>query len=421
MARRPRILFVAEAATLAHVTRPLVLARSLDRPGYDIHFACAEGYGFCLEGQGFTRWTIDSAPSEAFLRALALGTPLYDSKKLAAYVPDDLRLLDEVRPDLVVGDFRLSLSVSAAHRGVRYASITNAHWSPYSTVRRFPLPEHPLVRVFGVTLAEMGFQWLQPAIFAHHARPTNAMRRKYGLLPLGSLGHVYTHGDFTLYADVPSLGPTTGLPVNHRYLGPVLWSPDVPRPPWWDEVGKTRACVYVTLGSSGQVAVLPRVLDALAMLPVDVLVATAGRTALPSLPSNAWVADYLPGIEAAKRSSFIVANGGSPTVYQALAAGVPVLGIASNMDQYLMMASVVRAGAGLLLRAGRATSGNVFHAASRLIDEPSFRTAAKAISNEIAQYDAGSRFAQFVDALFPGSRDPGDANAATTDASSRTG
>lgn len=400
MTRRPRILFVAEAATLAHVTRPLVLARSLDPLSYDVHFACADGYGFCLEGHDFTRWTIDSAPSEAFLRALALGTPLYTSRKLANYVPDDLRLLDEVQPDLVVGDFRLSLSVSAAHRGVPYASITNAHWSPYSTERRFPLPEHPFVRVFGVTLAKFGFQWLQPAIFAHHARPMNAMRRKHGLSALGSLGHVYTHGDFTLYADIPSIGTTAALPLNHRYLGPVLWSPNVPRPPWWNDVGITRPCVYVTFGSSGQVAVLPRVLDALAMLPVDVLVATASRTAQPSLPSNAWVADYLPGMEAANRSAFIVANGGSPTAYQALAAGVPVLGIASNMDQYLMMGSVVRAGAGLLLRAGRTTSGNVLHAASRLLDEPSFRTAAVGLSNEIAQYDAGSRFAQFVDELF---------------------
>lgn len=40
VARRQRILFVGEAATLAHVVRPFVLARSLDPSRYEVHFAC---------------------------------------------------------------------------------------------------------------------------------------------------------------------------------------------------------------------------------------------------------------------------------------------------------------------------------------------------------------------------------------------
>jgi len=398
-APRPRILFVAETATLAHVARPLVLARALDAARYEVHFACGDGFDAFIERIDFPRWRIHSAGSESFLRALALGTPLYDARKLATYVPEDLRLLDEVSPDLVVGDFRLSLSISTALRQVRYATITNAHWSPYSGIRRFPLPEHPLTAVLGVSLAQAAFNALRPAIFAYHARPTNVMRRRHGLPPLGSLAHVYTAADFTLYADVPSISPTVVLPSHHRYLGPVLWSPDVAAPSWWNDVGK-RDCVYVTLGSSGRAALLPDVLEALSALPVDVLAATAGRVAPAAMPSNAWVTDYLPGTAAAKRSVLVVANGGSPTVYQALAAGVPVLGIASNMDQYLTMSGVVRAGAGLSLRAGKASVAAIRSAARRLIDEPSFTTAARRVGEEIARYDAPSRFAAFVDEVF---------------------
>ena len=36
---KPRILFVAEAVTLAHVARPAVLAQSLDRDVYEVFFA----------------------------------------------------------------------------------------------------------------------------------------------------------------------------------------------------------------------------------------------------------------------------------------------------------------------------------------------------------------------------------------------
>lgn len=43
-ARRRRILFVAEAVTLAHVVRPFALAQSLDPSRYEVHFACDPRY-----------------------------------------------------------------------------------------------------------------------------------------------------------------------------------------------------------------------------------------------------------------------------------------------------------------------------------------------------------------------------------------
>lgn len=68
-------------------------------------------------------------------------------------------------------------------------------------------------------------------------------------------------------------------------------------------------------------------LNALADLPVTVIAATAGRNHLKNVPANAFVADYLPGEAAAARSAVVLCNGGSPTTQQALAAGVPVIGL----------------------------------------------------------------------------------------------
>src|SRR5207247_2269556 len=137
-------------------------------------------------------------------------------------------------------------------------------------------------------------------------------------------------GDYTLLADLPSLVPGAALPANHRYLGPILWSPPVALPPWWHTVDDHKPVIYVTLGSSGQVELLPIVVETLGELPVTALVATAGRMELTAVPDNVRVASYLPGSAAAERSALVLCNGGSPTSYQALAAGVPVLGIASN-------------------------------------------------------------------------------------------
>ena len=49
--------------------------------------------------------------------------------------------------------------------------------------------------------------------------------------------------------------------------------------------------------------------------------------------------DYLPGIDAAARFNLVICNDGNPTAQGALAAGVPVLEIACNMDQFLNMAA----------------------------------------------------------------------------------
>jgi hypothetical protein len=61
----------------------------------------------------------------------------------------------------------------------------------------------------------------------------------------------------------------------------------------------------------------------------------------------------LPGLDAARRSRLVICNGGSPTSQQALAAGVPIIGLATNLDQFLNMAAIESAGAGVVLRADR--------------------------------------------------------------------
>ena len=396
MADRKRVLFVAEAVTLAHVARPTILARALDRERFEIHFACAPGSEFVYRDAGFITHTIHSIPAAQFRDALAKGDPLYDYATLDRYRKEDLELLDRVKPDFVVGDFRLSLAVSAAQAKVPYANITNAHWSPYAPPF-YPLPEHPMIKVFGVAVSEVLFKLARPAVFAFHARALNRLRRDHGLSPLGSLRAVYTEADHTLYGDVPGLIPTTDLPPNHHYIGPLNWSPDIPRPDWWDRLPKDSPKVYVTFGSSGQVELLPGLVAALADLAPVILVATAGRCDATQFGDGVWAADYLPGSEAIRRCDLVVCNGGSAQVYQSLAEGVPVLGIASNMDQYSTMGYVERQGSGILMRAGRCNAAAVASEARRLLAEPGFKAAARAMATEFASYDPAAILTDLID------------------------
>jgi UDP:flavonoid glycosyltransferase YjiC (YdhE family) len=401
MPARLRILFVAEAVTLAQVVRLVTLARALDPERYDVHFAAARFDELIFAGTTFHRHPIFSLSPQVIDARVASGRRLYGRRTLARYIRDEQALFATVRPHLVVGDLRLSLAVSTAIDRIPYASLINAYWSPHAVHGGFPLPDHPIVRLLGVRLAERYFPRALPWVFRHFARPVNALRRAHRLPELGSLPEVLNAGDHILFPDVPLLAPIRGTPEAARpplFLGPVLWSPPVALPPWWERLDPCRPTLYVTMGSSGRVQRLPLVIEVAARLGFQVLVATAGRGGLPAtLPPHVHAADFLPGALAARRSVAVVSNGGSTTGYQALSQGRPVLGIASNLDQHLAMNGIQRAGAGLLLRAGTLDAAQLEGALTHLLRQPSFSIQARALGEEFSRWNSAANFQAFID------------------------
>lgn len=388
-AERLKVLMFAEAVTLAHVARPLCLATALDPSRYDVTVACDPRYArFVQSAESGKRWRylpLHSIPSERFVRALARGTPVYDSATLAAYAEQDNALIRAVRPDVVVGDFRLSLSVSARLLKCPYLAISNAYWSP-DYAGGFPLPVLPMTRLLPLWMAQPLFDFFRPLAFVGHCRPMNQLRMQHGMSSLGhDLRRVYTDADHLLLADSPGLFPVSLDADRHSYLGPLLWSPQMVLPSWWQELREDQPIVYVSLGSSGSTKVLARVLAALAGLPLQVVASTAGAPLPDKVPANTQVADYLPGDVATARANLVICNGGSLTVQQALMAGVPVVGVASNMDQFMNMAPVHAAGAGITLRADRITTASVRKACENLLDHSLGRAAAQRMGQQMAQ------------------------------------
>jgi UDP:flavonoid glycosyltransferase YjiC (YdhE family) len=144
--------------------------------------------------------------------------------------------------------------------------------------------------------------------------------------------------------------------------------------------------------------VLPTVLAGLDGLPVQGVLATAGRAA-PQLPANFVATDYVPGEVIAAQARFVVNNGGSATGYQALAAGVPLLGIPSNLDQYLSMQVITQRGAGITLRSGGLHRDEVRRAALQLLDAPQMKQSAVELARDFARYDCHTRFQGWLDQL----------------------
>jgi UDP:flavonoid glycosyltransferase YjiC (YdhE family) len=387
---------------MAHFARAAVLAESLDPSEWDVHFWTPERYHRHLDPKIVARGDLRTLDPDRFLELLARGAVLYSSETLFRYVLDDLAILDEARPDLVIGDFRLSLSVSAPVAGVRFGSIFNAYWSPGYRQPAI-IPDLPLARVVSPALLAPVFDLVRPLVYAYHARPLNEVRRAYGLVPLRyDVRDVYTAGDLVLYPDVPELVPVDPLPPHHHFIGTCPFRPRIPDPPFWDRVmASPRPKVFVALGSSGPLAALPAVLEALAGLPVEVVLATSGR-GMGSLPPNVHAAELFPYERTAARCAAVVSHGGSSGIYPALAAGAPMLAILANVDTHLSATMLERSGAGISLRLDEASPAAVRAALERLLSEPGFKERAASAAELVARHDTRAIFPRLLRRYFEG-------------------
>jgi UDP:flavonoid glycosyltransferase YjiC (YdhE family) len=414
---RRRILFVAENVTLAQCVRLVTLGRALDHRLYEVHFACSEFPELVFAGTNFVQHRITSLSPEAATRALEAGQRLYEKADLLRYIDAERRLMEAVEPALVIGDFRLSLSTSAELMGVPSAVLINAYWSPFARRSAFPVPDHPIIGWLGESLTQKYFPQAIPHVFRHFAKPLDAARARHGLGPVGGLLEMLTHGDHTLYPDDPWLTPVDGAPSSHRYLGPVLWQPewqpdlDQAGPPpsappvsssspgagdLWYGLDPSRPRLYVTLGSSGALRLVPMVVEALAHLPVVAVIATAGRIDLGALPPNLVARPFVRGADLARTAQLVIFNGGSTTGYQALSQGTKVLGLPSNFDQYLAMDAIERAGAGLSIKARQASSELVRRTVERALLDGALEAGARSVAEHFAQHDSAAIFRRFV-------------------------
>lgn len=399
MTERMRVLFFAEPATLAHVVRPVVLARSLDRTRHEVSIATGADFRSHVEAAGLQVRDLWCIGTRAYLAAVSAGRPVFPYDVLERYVEDDLRAIEEANPDVIVGDFRLSLAVSARLVRIPYLAISNAYWSPLAQAQ-FEIPVHAATRLLGVGFSNRVFGLLRPLIFAHHSLPMHRLRRKHGMPSLGfDLLRAFTEGDVTLFADVPELVPTADAGNGGRYLyiGPITWAPEGAVPPSLADASDPRPLVYVALGSSGDSRLLHEIANGVASAGCRVVVAAAGPIRHDDFGAGLVVVQgMLPGNELAAIARLVICNGGSPAVHQSLQQGTPVLGLPANLDQMLNMHFVTRSGAGLALRADRVSASRIGEIVQRMLHDASFRERAQVVRGWFDAFRVEERFPKAV-------------------------
>ncbi|HEY1968522.1 MAG TPA: nucleotide disphospho-sugar-binding domain-containing protein [Pseudonocardia sp.] len=212
----------------------------------------------------------------------------------------------------------------------------------------------------------------------------------------------------------PSMGGLTGEHPDPRDGAPWLAMRYLPynggaEVPDWALRGPERPRVCVTLGTvvpamSG-ITPLVEVLAALGEFDVEVVLATgrADLTDLGTLPANVRPVGFLPLSAVLPSCALMVHHGGSGTTASALHYAVPQLVLPSFADNPMSAQRVSDRGVGLSLDPVEADRATVGALVTRLLTEPEFGTAARAVSAEMAGQPSPSAVLQ---RLFPDAAPP---------------
>lgn len=393
-----KILAMPDGNWLSHTSRVFEVARRLREAGHEVVFAGEGQYMRLPRDAGFRVAPVATLDPDRVLACSRSGRAnWYDYRWTRTCVEAELALFDKEDPDLVLGDFRLSLSTSCELASVPLAVTLNAAWTDYYTVRIRAPEHHPLTRLFGRRATSMVAPWIKQVVLRVDSRPINRFRREYGLAPRRNIWDIW-RGDLNLMVDIPEYAPTAGLPDNFHYVGPIIWEPETTPPGWLARLDPDRPTIYFTMGSTGYARFFERAMAIFAGTDYQCVMTTAGMVEPDDVPDNFFVTDYAPGSRIMEKSDVVVCQGGNGTIYQAMAHGVPIIGIPTMHDQEFNLDRVADLGLGIHLSELRFRPGHLVDAVAQMVDDPTFRSRATEYREILARYDGPGTAADRISA-----------------------
>jgi MGT family glycosyltransferase len=393
------VAMFADGGFLAHVTRSFEVGRALSRCfGHRVVFCGSGPYMHIPADAGFEVrpvYTVDRDMTMKLARRAGLCSLSWWRRECARSVESDLAVIDELRPDLIVGDMHWSLCTSARVAAVPYVAVTNAAWTRHYSEPIEPPTGHMLTRVLGERLCRAVFPVVKDSLIWYYSLGYSELRRRHDLPPVRSL-YDLIEGDVTLLADVPEFMPTRPLPASFRYVGPIVWDADLPVPPWVARLDPDRPTLYFTMGSTGDAQFFDEAIRVFGDTEYQILITTGGLATLGRVPRNVFVEEYAPGKALMRAADAVVSHGGNGTIYQALACGVPVIGFPSIFDQEINMQRVEALGAGLRMWRSQYDAAALKRAVDRVLGDEAYTVRCTDLAERIEYLDGARRAALHI-------------------------
>lgn len=262
--------------------------------------------------------------------------------------------------------------------------MANAYFLPAPGIPPFGLGWQPARGPLG-RVRDRALHALTTALWNRGLGELNAIRGRRGLCALGSVWQQFDRAQQVLVLTSTAFDFPGQLPSNVRHVGAVLDDPSWAQPCAAPEGDAPLVVVGFSSTFQNQAAVLQRVADALAGLPVRAVL-TTGHAVDPEqivAGPNVKVVRTAAHAPLLAQAQLCITHGGHGTLLKALAHGVPVLCMPMGRDQPDNAARLTASGAGLRLSA-RASTARIAAAVRELLSER-YRRAAREMQEKVAQ------------------------------------
>ena len=199
------------------------------------------------------------------------------------------------------------------------------------------------------------------------------------------------------------VGPVCEFPGHYVFVGPSIGArvgaPDFP----WDWLDPNRQHVLVSLGTVNREVgrrFFATAVQAVAPLADQLqMILVAPPDLVDSPPDHVMVRQFVPQLDLLPHLHAVVSHAGHNTVCEALACAVPLVVAPIRDDQPVIAAQVVDAGAGVRVHFGRVGATELRNAITTVLDDPSYRAAARRVQNSFTTAGGAVAAAEHLEKL----------------------
>jgi UDP:flavonoid glycosyltransferase YjiC (YdhE family) len=330
-----KVLAFVNAHSLAHVTRPLEIAKELRSRGHLVIFAGIGQYLFLTQESGFNYIESPYFNPEDMLKATVENRlwNLFPEKDLQLFIDFEIALIEKEKPDLILNDCRMTANTSAEFTKTPIVTIVNAHMTNQREIPFYVMNDWfsfaPEILKRGVDKIENIME-----LTLYHQLVLKGickLRKKYGLPT--RFGYENECSSLNLIPDLPEFNPIISH-SHYQYVGPLMWKNHFPAPKCLEKLRKDCPVVYLSIGSNGLDSLLENT-DLLKSSNLQFIVA-AGKNfpeEKTNLMGNVFIEKFINVDLVLPNCDLVVCHGGNGTIYQALKYGLPILGFSTHAEQ----------------------------------------------------------------------------------------
>ena len=395
--QRQKIILFPLGCLLSHVGRLVEIGKALRARGHEVVFAGEHPddprskLGMAQRAGFRCTYAMEPDYRYAWDRFVKYGwtATAYDLMRHQTWAPLDrilqsqIDLIEREQPNLVVGDATISVSTAAHITGIPAAGVMNGYAAGFVGPGSIFTP---LIHAWDATL----LRWIRRRVY-----------RKYPVRQLGGLRLLRRIP--LLSPDLPGLYTPPASWPHWQTVGPIYSEPDVPLPDWYDELHDDTPNVYITMGSTGILdTFLRRTYNALGALPYRFVVTTGGQASEETLaraPANFRITRFAPGSKLLERCQALVFHGGNGSMYQGLAAGVPMIALPSHLEQVYNFKPILQHGFGAQFSPRNVRGERLARTLVRMMEDTSCREAASRFSMQVRASNGSARAAEVLESI----------------------